>query len=130
MRNWKNKEFTCVNDWFSSEHNAEIGLYGQTLINDFTPIEIRPDIGHLWENFIISERIKRNHYHRAHLISFFWRTYTGAELDYVEQGMGKLSGHEIKWGKKIVKAPKSWIENYPEADSGIINPGNFQDFVI
>ncbi len=100
------------------------------LIEDFTHPDIRPDIGHLWENFIISERIKRNNYLRAHLNSFFWRTYTGAELDYVEQGGGQLSGVEIKWGDKIVKAPKSWLENYSEADFKTINTKNYQDFVL
>ncbi len=100
------------------------------LIEDFTNPEKRPDIGHLWENFIISERIKRNSYLRAHLNSFFWRTYTGAELDYVEQGSGQLSGVEIKWGDKKVKAPKSWLENYPRADFRTINSKNYQDFVL
>jgi len=100
------------------------------LIEDFTHPDIRPDIGHLWENFVISERIKRNNYLRAHLNSFFWRTYTGAELDYVEQGGGQLSGVEIKWGDKIVKAPKSWLENYSEADFKTINTKNYQDFVL
>jgi len=100
------------------------------LIEDFTPPEKRPDLGHLWENFIISERIKRNSYQRAHLNSFFWRTYTGAELDYVEQGRGKLWGYEIKWGDKLVKAPKSWLENYKEASFKTINSMNYQDFVI
>lgn len=99
------------------------------ILEDFTLPAKRPDIGHLWENFIISERIKRNNYLRAHLNSFFWRTYTGAELDYVEQGAGKLSGFEIKWGDKISNVPKSWIQNYPESDFETINRKNFQDFV-
>lgn len=100
------------------------------LIEDFSMPDKRPDIGHIWENFIISERIKRNSYQRAHLNSFFWRTYTGAELDYVEQGSGKLSGFEIKWGNKMAKAPKSWLENYEEADFNTINIKNYQDFIL
>lgn len=100
------------------------------ILEDFTLPEKRPDIGHLWENFIISERLKRNTYLRSHLNSFFWRTYTGAELDYVEQGAGKLSGNEIKWGDKISKAPKSWLENYPESDFKTVNKRNYQDFVL
>lgn len=99
-------------------------------IEDFTSPEIRNDIGHLWENFIISERIKRNHYLRKHSIPFYWRTYTGAELDYIEQGAGKLKGFEIKWGNKVAKAPKSWVENYPEADFNTINTINFQEFIV
>ncbi len=100
------------------------------ILEDFTLPVKRQDIGHLWENFIISERIKRNNYMRAHLNSFFWRTYTGAELDYVEQGSGKLFGFEIKWGDKISKSPKTWIESYDEADFRTINFKNFQEFVI
>lgn len=100
------------------------------LIENFTAPNNRPDIGHIWENFIVSERIKRNSYLRAHLNSFFWRTYTGAELDYVEQGAGQLLGVEIKWGNKIVKAPKSWIENYKGADFRTVNSTNYQDFVL
>ena len=100
------------------------------ILEDFTLPEKRHDIGHLWENFIISERLKRNTYLRAHLNSFFWRTYTGAELDYVEQGSGKLSGFEIKWGDKISKVPKSWIENYPESDFTAVNGKNYQEFIL
>jgi hypothetical protein len=62
--------------------------------------------------------------------SFFWRTYTGAELDYVEQGSGKLSGVEIKWGSKLAKAPKTWLETYDKADFKTINLENYQDFVL
>ncbi len=98
------------------------------LIEDFTPPEKRPDIGPLWENFIISERIKRNHYLRAHVNNYFWRTYTGAELDYVEQGSGKLSGFEIKWGRKKVNAPKTWQQTYRESDFQVINQTNYQGF--
>lgn len=100
------------------------------LIEDFSMQNRRYDIGHAWENFVISERIKRNSYTRAHLNAFFWRTYTGAELDYVEQGTRKLSGYEIKWDDKLVKAPKSWLENYTEADFHTINIINYQDYLI
>jgi hypothetical protein len=99
------------------------------IINDFTSPEIRPDKGALWENFVISERIKRNSYMRNYVNTFFWRTYTGAELDYLEQGDGKLSGFEVKWGNKIAKAPQSWMENYREAEFHSLNMENYQEFV-
>jgi predicted AAA+ superfamily ATPase len=99
------------------------------IIDDFTSPEIRPDKGALWENFIISERIKRNSYKRNHVNPFFWRTYTGAELDYLEQGDGKLLGFEIKWGNKIAKVPKSWMENYSEAEFQCINMENYLEFI-
>lgn len=95
------------------------------LIEDFSSPDKRPDIGHLWENFIVSERIKRNTYYRAHTNHYFWRTYTGAELDFVEQGAGKLLGVEIKWAKKRAKAPKTWVESYSESDFRYINTENY-----
>ncbi len=98
------------------------------IIENFSKPESRPDIGALWENFIIVERIKRNIYLRAHVNHYFWRTYTGAELDFVEQGNGKLSGVEIKWQNKIAKAPKTWIETYQESEFRCINLANYQDF--
>ena len=100
------------------------------VIEDFSLPEKRPDIGALWENFIISERIKRNTYKRAHAKSYFWRTYTGAELDYIEESSGKLSGFEIKWKKKKAKVPKSWGENYENANFEMINAENYQDFLL
>jgi len=100
------------------------------VIEDFSLPEKRPDIGALWENFIISERIKRNTYKRAHAKSYFWRTYTGAELDYIEESSGKLSGYEIKWKKKKAKVPKSWAENYKNADFEVTNSENYQDFLL
>ena len=100
------------------------------VIEDFSLPEKRPDIGALWENFVISERIKRNTYKRAHAKSYFWRTYTGAELDYIEESSGKLSGFEIKWKKKKAKIPKSWIETYENANFEVINSENYQDFLL
>ena len=99
------------------------------LIEEFSSPEKRPDIGHLWENFIISERIKRNLYQRAHTNHYFWRTYTGAELDFVEQSTGMLLGTEIKWAKKNAKAPKTWLESYSESDFRCINMENYFEYL-
>jgi len=98
------------------------------LINNFNLIEDRNDIGMLWENFIIAERLKYNSYSKNFVSSYFWRTYTGAELDYVEEYKGKLRGYEIKWKKKT-KAPATWLENY-KASFHSINKDNFLDFLI
>lgn len=100
------------------------------LIEDFSLPNKRPDVGALWENFIISERIKRNNYKRAHAKSYFWRTYTGAELDYIEESSGHLSGFEIKWKRKKAKVPKSWTENYENASFEVINSENYLDFLL
>ncbi|MCZ0932143.1 MAG: ATP-binding protein [Oligoflexia bacterium] len=97
------------------------------LINNFNSLEDRNDIGMLWENFIIAEKLKYNNYYKNFVSSYFWRTYTGAELDYIEEYKGKLSGYEIKW-KKTSKAPLSWLESY-KADFNCINKNNFLEFI-
>lgn len=98
------------------------------LIKNFNPIEERNDVGALWENFIMSERMKRNEYMHHSCSSYFWRTYTGAELDYIEEFGGKLYGYEFKW-KKTSKAPKTWVETY-SSEFACINKENFLNFVL
>ena len=71
------------------------------LINNFNSLGDRNDVGMLWENFVIAERLKYNTYHKKFVSSYFWRTYTGAELDYVEEQKGRLYGYEIKWKKNV-----------------------------
>ena len=69
------------------------------LINNFNPLSKRNDRGVLWENFLILERMKRNEYSRRYVSRFFWRTYDGAEVDYVEKYADSLDGYEFKWSK-------------------------------
>ena len=97
------------------------------LINNFNLLEDRNDVGILWENFIIAERLKYNVYRKNFSSSYYWRTYTGAELDYVEEAGGQLFGYEIKWKKKAI-APLSWTENY-KAGYECITSENFLKFV-
>jgi uncharacterized protein len=99
------------------------------VINNFNPVNLRNDIGQLWENYVISERKKKLSYDNDFASCYFWRTYTGAELDYVEEKNNILSGHEIKYRKKKFKAPKSWLETYPNSTYTLINKDNFHDFV-
>lgn len=98
------------------------------LINNFNPLSIRNDVGQLWENFLVVERLKRNSYQRNRVNTYFWRTYNGAELDYVEEANGQLDGFEMKWGKPA-KAPASWIATYPNAHYTCINKENFLEFI-
>ncbi len=100
------------------------------VIDNFNNLPLRNDTGHLWENFILAERIKHNAYQGLFANRYFWRTYTGAELDYVEETGGKLYGHEFKWGKKTAKAPKTWLDVYPEAEFKCINRENYLDFLL
>lgn len=98
------------------------------LINNFNALSMRNDVGALWENFLIVERMKNIAYHRKRVNSYFWRTYTGAELDYIEEVDGALHGFEMKWGKPS-KAPASWLENYTNATFECITRDNFLTFI-
>lgn len=100
-----------------------------TLIDNFSPFSMRNDVGALWENFIIAERMKYLSYNEIFAKSYFWRTYTGAELDYVEEINGRLFAWEIKFKKAKKKAPKAWIENYGN-QYRCITYDNFGEFVV
>ena len=97
------------------------------LINNFNPLSKRNDRGALWENFLINERMKLNAYTSRYVSNFFWRTYDGAEIDYIEQYADSLDGFEFKWNKER-KAPKSWLE-YTNATYKLVNIDNFKEFL-
>ena len=99
------------------------------LINNFNSIQMRPDKKQLWENFVMSERMKSNNYNQTFVNSYFWRTYSGAELDLVEEKGGQLNGFEFKWVNSPVKPPASWLENYSESTFQCINTSNFLDWL-
>lgn len=100
------------------------------LIENFSPVQIRNDIGALWENFLIAERLKKSEYDGLYANRYFWRTHSGAELDYVEEKDGKLKGYEIKWKSKSNRPPKTWLETYENADWQIFNRDNFFEFIL
>jgi len=100
------------------------------VIDNLKILDDRNDVGQLWENFLLIERKKYLRYAKKIASQYFWRIATGAELDYVEERNGKLYGFEFKWNSnKKVKAPKSWIENYKEAEFKVINKDNYLEFV-
>lgn len=100
------------------------------LIQNFNPIEFRNDVGALWENFLMGERLKRNHYHLNYTKSFFWRTMQQQEVDYVEEYGGKIYSFEFKWNPKVkVKVPQNFIKAY-NATFTVINKENFREFVL
>lgn len=99
-----------------------------SLINNLNYPEDRNDVGQLWENLLISERIKLMHYQNQLFNSYFWRTYTGAEVDYIEEREGKLFGYEIKYNTKLIKPPKTWVETYQNSSFQSVNLDNFLDF--
>ncbi len=101
------------------------------LIAQFNRLDMRNDVGQLWENFVIAERMKQRSYTPIYANVYFWRTYDGQEVDLVEEREGKLFGYECKWStKKRVSAPRSWLGSYPEAEFSVITPANYLDFLM
>jgi len=100
------------------------------VIGNFDPLELRTDRGAIWENFLISERIKQNEYKESLAKTYFWRTKQQQEVDFVEDKAGKIYGYEFKWSdKKKAKLPKKFVESY-NANERVIDRKNFRDFVI
>ena len=100
------------------------------VIENFSPLSNRSDGGALWENFLIVERMKTQTYRRQGVNRYYWRTYSGAELDYVEEQNGETRAFEFKFNQKIVRAPQSWLDNYPEASFQTVNRDNYLDFIL
>lgn len=99
------------------------------LVNNFNRLGMRDDVGALWENYLVMERLKKQQYTSLWSHNFFWRTYDQKELDWVEEREGKLFGYECKWGLTLVKAPKLWLETYPQASFECIDPNNYLTFI-
>ena len=101
-----------------------------SIIDNIKRLKLRDDVGKLWENFLIIERQKTLAYSDRDAGSYFWRTYTGAELDYVEESGGTLSGFEFSFNQRKKKPPKTWIESYSGSTWNQIHSGNFLDFLV
>ena len=96
------------------------------LINNFSDMELRQDAGLLWENFMISELRKYNHYTQNYCNTYFWRTTQKQEIDYIEEKDGKLTAYEFKWNpKKKSRVSSTFTSAYPESIVKTINPDNF-----
>ena len=103
-----------------------------SVISNFSPVELRSDIGALWENFLISEKIKNNAYHNKHAKYYFWRTTQKQEIDFIEEVDQNLFAYEIKYNPKKVnsKCPVTFSNNYPNVPFDVITSENYMDFVV
>lgn len=100
------------------------------VINQFNPMNLRSDVGALWENFLIAERLKHNHYNKNYVNTYFWRTKEQQEIDYLEEADGAINAYEFKWNPKAkVKLPSAFINTY-NADVSVISKENFRDFIL
>jgi len=119
-------EMTKKSKWYFYDNGIR-----NALINNFNPIELRDDQGKLWENYILSERLKFQEYSRLHSANFFWRTHTQQEIDWIEDRGGHLFAYEMKWGtNKIARKPALWGKAYPDASFQTINPDNYLEFIL
>ena len=118
------KEITKTSRWYFYDNGIR-----NTLIANFNPIALRNDIGELWENYLLSERIKFQQYTGMIVNNYFWRTYYQQEIDWVEERGGNLFAYEIKWKDKKVKIPSAWKDAYPDSEYSVISQDNYMDFI-
>ncbi|HEY9342326.1 MAG TPA: ATP-binding protein [Hanamia sp.] len=119
------KEVTKSKKWFFYDNGIR-----NALISNFNAITHRNDVGQLWEQYILSERIKYNSYHNYHPQYFFWRTYDGQEIDLLElNNKQRLEALECKWKPAKVKIPAAFAKAYPKATFNIINQENYLEWI-
>lgn len=118
------KEITKSKKWYFYDNGIR-----NAIIDDFSPISLRKDVGSLWENYIISERLKWNNYNMFNTAMYFWRTYDQQEIDLVEKNKSSLEVFEIKWNKTKSKIPKAWLKTYPDSTFNNITKNNFTDWL-
>lgn len=100
------------------------------VLSNFAPLDLRNDVGALWENLMVSERIKHNAYHNCYAQLFFWRTHNQNEIDLIEIENGLMHAYEFKWNtRKVPSVPNLFAKTYPESTFNVITPENFWEFV-
>jgi len=114
------KEVTKSKKWYFFDNGIR-----NALINNFSQLHQRNDVGQLWEQYILSERIKTNSYKSYRPEYFFWRTYDGQEIDLIESYNGKLHGFECKWKVAMAKKPIAFDKAYPDAEFTLVNQDNY-----
>lgn len=120
------KEVSKNKRWYFSDNGIR-----NAIIRNFNLLAMRNDVGELWENYLASERIKRQSYTGIAAINYYWRTYDQQELDWVEETNGNLSAYEFKWNnRKQVKPPAAWAKTYTKANFEVINPDNYLDWIV
>jgi len=119
------KEIIKTSRWYFYDNGIR-----NAVIRNFNTLDFRMDKGELWENYLMSERIKFNTYNSKWVNHYFWRTYDQQELDLVEEEAAQLRGYEFKWNpNKKVKIPGGWKNAYPEASFKVIHTDNYLDFI-
>jgi hypothetical protein len=100
------------------------------LIRNFNPLSLRNDTGEMFENWVISEKIKKSNNSRVFSNFYFWRTYDQQEIDLIEESKGKIIAYECKWKKNVKKVPNDWRKTYPQSKFNLINKDNAFNFLL
>jgi predicted AAA+ superfamily ATPase len=120
------KEVSKSKKWYFYDNGIR-----NALINNFSPLTYRNDIGALWEQWMISERMKLNAANDYHPSYFFWRTYDGQEIDLLEiNSQQEMQGLEFKWTKGKSKIPAAFAKAYPDAVWNEVSRENYFDWVV
>lgn len=119
------KEIVKSSRWYFYDNGIR-----NAIINNFNTLDLRNDVGVLWENYLAYERIKKQNYQKIKTSNYFWRTYDQQELDWLEEIGDELQGFEFKWNEnKKAKIPTAFTKAYPEAIFNLINKSNYLDFI-
>lgn len=119
------KEVTKTGKWYF----WDLGVRN-AIIGNFSPLAVRSDIGLLWENYLISERLKRNNNQMGFSHYYFWRTYDEQEIDLIEEDNQSLTAFEFKWKEKAVRPPVAFANSYPDSIFSTVHQSNYLDFVL
>ncbi|HEY6907007.1 MAG TPA: ATP-binding protein [Ignavibacteriaceae bacterium] len=114
------KEVVKNSKWYFYDNGIR-----NAIIANFSSINLRNDKGSLWENYIMSERIKSLSYSGIHCNRYFWRTYDKQEIDLIEEREGKLFAYELKWNSEEIKIPSAWEKSYPDSSFKVISINNY-----
>ena len=118
------KEVTKAGKWYFYDNGIR-----NAIIGNFNPLSIRQDVGALWENYLISERIKANYNEGLGKEFYFWRTYDCQEIDLIEESSDSLTALEFKWGNKKPNVPDVFKKAYPNATFDVVNRDNYLIYV-
>jgi uncharacterized protein len=99
------------------------------LIQNLNPLHLRRDVDELWENFFISERVKYNREQQRFTGAYFWRTYDGTGLDYIEEKRDQLTIFECSWQPRKWRKPASFLHTYPQSALHLVHRENYKDFL-
>lgn len=103
------------------------------IIGNFAPLELRDqqEVGHMWENWLMAERMKKLEYDRSFAGKYFWRTTTKKEIDLIEEDDGEITAYEFKWNPSdAASCPKAFLAAYPQAKYKTVSPSNVDEFLL